>query len=279
MESQAVDEMLERLQAEVHQHNSILAQSEHRNIFQLMDRHNNRSFKITIKRLRDGSRVPFLDFLRAACPCASEERIRLYNYWRVHVFWNQESQFTELVKKWRKDFESTKDSSELASTTPRGLFSFQSKQDADPNERVLTLEDLVNGDVILQSVAAEMMQKHENLSVDTELGVHEFMQVFCQGQGSTFEQKKRAEFERLAAGHRKLRRTSISRTGSKRTLSKRSGISKRSSVSAEEELEGNESGFPLYELLGDADVSFAFNLLSACEDDFDNAPMDSLQEF
>merc|ERR1712194_519041 len=244
-----------------------------------MDRQYNQSFKDVIKRLRQGSRVPFLDFLRAACPCASEGRIRLYNYWQVHVFWNQESHFTELVKKWRKDFESTKDSSELASTTPRGSFLFQSKQDFDPNERILTLDDLVTGDVILQSVAAEMMQKHENLSVDTEFGVREFMEVFCQGQGSTFEEVMRGKFERLAAGQRKFRRTtSLGRTGSKRTGSKRRGrsSSKRSSVSPEDEQEEDESGFPLHELLGDADVAFAFNLLSACEDDYlDHAPIDS----
>lgn len=259
IELSGVRELMDVLHAQVAESSSILVQSSHRNIFQMMDIRYNKIFKDVVRRLRRGARVAFQDFLRASCPCASDARICLYDYWHTHLHWAQENATSGLIKQWRKDFESTKSSSEINVHCDL--------TDVDPNEKVLSIDDIVAGSIVPKEVAEEIMQHHEHLTVESELNQEEFIYYFCGAmEGSTFEDVMRRKFERLVAvtnNHRKANTNDLNAMKQARNEKKRLRSKTFTGLSRDDEDE-NASGFSLNELVNVEELKAAFCLDDAC---------------
>jgi len=268
MEIEAVGELLARLRSEVAQHHNILVHSEHRNIWHLMDLSTdadhvmpgtpqpygiNRIFFDVFRRMRRGSRVSFREFLKAVCPCASDARLRLFDFWHLQVHWSQEEASSKTIRRWRKHFESTKPASELQKLN-------KANTEEVIREHIVTIDDLVVAGVVTNEVAEEVMASMR-ITRDAELGEADFLQAFCrsgQSMGTSFEEMMRTKFGRLAAGLQKLRTIDDGRGGSKRTSSKR--------TSSKESVHADEGGFPLEELVGCNDLMSVFDFMSSFDD-------------
>jgi hypothetical protein len=252
LELDAVKNLLDCLQEEVSTHPSILVQCEHRNIFRLMDADTNRFVKDALRRIRKGLRLTFLEFLEAVIPCASDARLRLYDFWHLQLHWYQEEISLKVIKAWRKEFEATKDASEI-----KILREDLALSDGKASDMVLTVDDLVKAGVVTSEVAQEVMLSR-HIQSTTELNENEFTKIFIQGgsgrKSSNFEELMRKKFGRLAANLQKCR-----------TISKEAG--RRRSVSKESEFT-EEGGFPLEELIGNNVLSEAFDFEASFEEKY-----------
>jgi hypothetical protein len=265
MQVAALPELLGRLKLLVNKHDSILVLTEHRNIFYLMDVNRNRVLRDCVKRIRRGLRVTFLEFLESLCPCASDARIQVFDFWHLQLHWCQEEASQKIFKAWRRDFEATKPASEIK-TVRDDLFSSSDNM----KDLILTIDDLVVGNIVTEEVAVETVQSHD-LTMETELNENKFVHAFCRGDGlrtswgSSFEELMRKKFGRLAAQLQKVR-SDRKQAEEMRLPSKESSLS-----------ESWENGFPLDELVGSADLVEAFDLtdsydlkehfFSECEED------------
>merc|ERR1719240_2018678 len=101
--------------------------------------------------MRRGMRVTFLEFLEAICPCASDARLRLFEFWHLQLHWCQEEASIKVFKRWRKDFEKTKPASEI-----RKFRENLSEQDSAAFDHILTINDLMVGGVVTKEVALDV---------------------------------------------------------------------------------------------------------------------------
>jgi DNA repair ATPase RecN len=72
----------------------------------------------------------------------------------------------------------------------------------NPDERRLSLSDLVEGEVTSEDVVSEVMEQHDYLTLDSELTERDFIDYFCdssQAGSGILEDHMRRKFQRLAA--------------------------------------------------------------------------------
>jgi len=257
-EFKAAQGLLDMLKMEVRDHSSILVQTEHRNIFRLMDTKTNRIYKGALRRIRRGLRVTFTEFLHAVCPCASQARLRLFEFWHVQLHWAQEERSVMVMKQWRRDFESTKTESEV-----QLIREAVSVADSGDGDLIVTVDDLVVGVVVSKDVAEEVM-RNRDLTIESEINEKEFLQWFCDSKwaasGSTFVELQRKKFDRLAAGKGKIRTPKV-------TVAEPSFGALIRKNSKDSSCADDTEGFPLEELIGDADILDGFDFLDALDDE------------